>query len=103
MTFDDYTKLVDTTVQYHGTPQERLSYVSIALAGEVGEYCNELKKVFRHGNMPNIEQTTRMVYELGDVLWYLTRAAHELGTDLKTVASLNVSKLQQRYSRNTDE
>ena len=103
MTFDEYSAEVATTVQYMGTPQERLNYTSIALGGEVGEYLNEYKKYLR-GNpnkyeTPQGEERIHLLLELGDTLWYLARTAHELESSLEHVAQLNVTKLAARYSK----
>jgi NTP pyrophosphatase (non-canonical NTP hydrolase) len=38
--------------------------------------------------------------ELGDVLWYLSQIATELGLSLSDVAKLNIEKLQSRLERN---
>lgn len=103
MTFEDYSKQAGVTVQYGGTPRDRLTYTSIALSGEVGEYLNDYKKflrtAFSDGGTPYGELRDRMINELGDVLWYLDRAAHELDTTLEQVAILNITKLSARYSR----
>ena len=39
------------------------------------------------------------VKELGDVLWYLTRSANELGYSLVDVAEINLIKLTSRKER----
>ena len=41
-----------------------------------------------------------MAAELGDVLWYLARAAAELDYHLSTIAEMNVEKLKSRKERN---
>ena len=40
-----------------------------------------------------------MAKELGDVLWYVAQIATELGTDLETVARVNIMKLGDRKER----
>jgi len=77
-------------------------YPALGLAGEVGEYCNKLKKVMRDCNgkmslkfIENAEQ------ELGDILWYLAACASELGLELGTIAEKNLEKLFGRQARGT--
>ena len=37
--------------------------------------------------------------ELGDVLWYLSAVANDLGIDLQSVAERNIKKLKSRQER----
>lgn len=92
-TFFDYQTAQMRTAKPHG-----LLYVAVALAGEVGEACNEVKKLQRDdkGALTN-ERRDKIVDELGDVLWYLTQFARELGVSLAQVAERNVRKLEARY------
>ena len=103
MTFDEYSKQAEVTAQYIGTPIDRINYVTIALAGEVGEYMNDYKKHLRVAmndyDTPAGPLRTAMLDELGDVLWYLSRVAYELGSSLELVAQANIAKLNARYSR----
>lgn len=102
MTFNEYSSDAATTVQFVGDEKERLSYLTIALAGEVGEFCNELKKIYRKGEMPSEVEKQLMLMELGDVLWYLDRTVAEMGSSLDTVALMNLNKLRNRYMRKGD-
>lgn len=75
-----------------------LHYTGIALAGEVGEVCNEIKKWDRDDQQQMTElRHTKLCYELGDVLWYLTSLCDDLGVSLGQVAQWNIRKLQDRY------
>jgi NTP pyrophosphatase (non-canonical NTP hydrolase) len=101
MTLDEYSAKVGETAVYSGSPLERLNYASVAMGGEVGEYLNEYKKYLRlqpySHQLPDNETCARMLLELGDTLWYLTRTAHELGSSLEQVAQMNIDKLAARY------
>lgn len=103
MTFEEYSVKVEETVKYQGTPKECLTYASIALGGEVGEYLNEYKKWLRTPRLPidtpQGAERQRMLLELGDMLWYLSRVAYELGSSIGNVAQMNVDKLRARYSK----
>ena len=77
-------------------------YPALGLAGEVGEYCNKLKKVMRDkGGVISLKFVGEAEKELGDVLWYLAACASELGLDLGTIAQLNIDKLSARQSKGT--
>lgn len=81
-----------------------LLYCTLGLAGESGEFTEKVKKVWRDTGVDlnavvTGERRDEMLKELGDVLWYVARAAHELGSSLDEVAELNVEKLQSRFDR----
>jgi NTP pyrophosphatase (non-canonical NTP hydrolase) len=69
-----------------------LCYLALGLAGEAGEVANKVKKVYRDD-----AGTDAIIDELGDVLWYLSETARELGTSLEVVAHLNIKKLEERH------
>lgn len=77
-----------------------LAYTALGLAGEAGEICNKVKKVYRdHDGVIPEEKLVALRSELGDVLWYAATLAHELDTHLGTVAEENVKKLASRQQR----
>lgn len=62
--------------------------------------AEKIKKVLRDkGGI--IDDTTReeIKKELGDVLWYISQIATELGLELKEVADSNLQKLLSRLER----
>lgn len=79
-----------------------LEYVAMGLAGEAGEFNNLLKKVHRDkGSEMDEESRWALKKELGDVLWYVTAGANELGSSLEEIASLNIEKLERRAQQDT--
>ncbi len=72
-----------------------LAYTALGLCGESGEYSEKVKKYIRDGTLDK----SLAVKELGDVLWYLTASAHELGYTLQDVAEINIVKLRDRKER----
>lgn len=72
-----------------------LAYCALGLGGEAGEYSEKVKKLIRDGKFDK----ALAVKELGDVLWYLTRSAKELGYSLSDIAEINVVKLMDRQER----
>lgn len=70
----------------------------LGLAGEGGEVADIAKKVLFHGMPFNEELRQKMVLELGDVLFYLTFAAHKIcGVTFAQIMTANVEKLTKRY------
>lgn len=78
----------------------KLSYLGLGLPNEAGEVAGKLKKAIRDtdGEVTN-ETRTALLGELGDVLWYLSTLAHELGLTLDYVAATNIEKLTSRKER----
>lgn len=79
-----------------------LDYVTMKLAGEVGEVAEKIGKIRRdkQGIMFEADREA-LKKELGDVLWYVTAMANELGFDLEDVARANLEKLASRAKRGT--
>lgn len=81
---------------------DNLPYAVLGLCGEAGEIANKAKKVTRdHGGVLCIDTATEMAKELGDVLWYVSATAHELGFSLETVAEMMLEKLSNRSRHGT--
>jgi len=99
MKVKEYTRFTRTTAKYKQQPVrpeiQGLLYLGLALAGEVGEVANEIKKVFRE-NKTIEEAKPKIVEELGDSIWYMVRLVDELGYTLEEVMSLNKAKLEKR-------
>lgn len=91
--FDAYQDFTDETAIY---PEEKgLEYTALGLASEAGEFAGKVKKMIRDKTY----DTEAMIAELGDVLWYVARAAAELDVHLSDVAKDNVEKLKSRMER----
>ena len=77
-----------------------VQYTALGLAGEVGEICNEIKKVYRDDDgVVTAERRADLVDEFGDVLWYLARVTDELNIDMQDVLERNIAKLEDRLAR----
>ena len=75
-------------------------YPALGLAGESGEVANKVKKVLRDEEGKLSEQSrAALIDELGDVLWYLSAMADELGENLETVAVRNLAKRRTRQEK----
>lgn len=106
MSMEEYAAQAMDTAIYPGA----LVYPVLGLVGEAGECAEKMKKYFRDNDHDDtgledpivemsIEQREAMALELGDVLWYLTAAASDLGYSLGEIAGMNLDKLQSRQQR----
>ncbi len=94
----EYQQLSRRTAAY---PREAwLSYPALGLAGEAGEVAEHAKKAIRDdGGQITDERRAAMAKELGDVLWYVSQLASELGLELDEIAGANLEKLLSRQRR----
>ena len=84
--------------------QDALIYTVLGLTGESGEIAEKVKKLIRDdkcltiADMPD-NVRDELILELGDVLWYVSNLAYELGATLEEVAVANIQKLESRKVR----
>ena len=99
MNFEDYQSEASQTA-HSPRRMSNLEYPTLGLAGEAGEVANIVKKIQRdHGGVLNEEIRGKLKDELGDVLWYISACADELGITLQEIAEYNVNKLAKRHGR----
>jgi NTP pyrophosphatase (non-canonical NTP hydrolase) len=96
MDFSEYQTSAKRTAIYPGRLDGRVYYPALGLAGEVGELLNKIKKQARDGK---VLDKNEIAGELGDVLWYVSQIAEELGLRLEDVAAHNIEKLRSRDER----
>ncbi len=96
MDFTEYQALAQITSGAYGEGQSihRQALSALALAGEVGELCNLVKKQAAHGHDIPPE---KIADELGDILWYVAEVASAHGLSLGDLAVANIDKLRARY------
>lgn len=103
MHFADYQMKALRTAQFETGSLRALSYTTLGLTGESGEVAERIKKILREDkrDLDDIiaEKRPAIVKEMGDVLWYLSALAREIGTTLEEVAEANLNKLKSRYDR----
>lgn len=98
MELSDYQQSARRTAEYPRSAW--LSYPALGLAGEAGEVAEHAKKAIRDdGGEVTEERRAAMAKELGDVLWYVSQLATELGLDLDEIAQTNLDKLLSRQRR----
>jgi len=102
MELNDYQEAASTTAIYREKIDDEnalLNYALLGLVGEAGELANTWKKYYRDG-LDLDDVIDKLGTELGDVLWYVSQLAIELGFDLEFLAQANLSKLADRQKRN---
>ena len=104
MEFDEYQKkaakydLADAT-----SDLKSVGFIEkvLGLVGEAGETADKIKKILRDKDgEASDEDSTLVVKELGDTLWYIASIARYFDISLSEVASGNIEKLESRRQRN---
>ncbi len=70
-------------------------YNTMGMLGEAGEFAEKVKKNARDGKWDAGEAAK----ELGDVLWYVSQIASDIGYTLEDIAQINLAKLADRRAR----
>lgn len=100
MNFEEYVKERHRIFNKQDANKEcmNIEWGSVSLAGEIGEFCNLVKKIKRDdGGMVSVEQLLKMEDELGDVLWYWLFICDILHLKPETLMGHNMYKLKKRY------
>jgi NTP pyrophosphatase (non-canonical NTP hydrolase) len=96
---DDYHNFVRSTKIYDD--EATLIYPVLGLTSEAGEVAGKVKKLIRDmDGQLTPELFNDIISELGDVIWYVSAIADDLGATLSDVIMLNYSKLSSRKARN---
>lgn len=78
------------------TDRELLNIVT-GLGGETGEVLDVIKKFYCHTPKPYAEFRQKLVYELGDLLYYFLMCCNYFGITLEEVIDSNKEKLCSRH------
>jgi len=99
MNFEEYQEKSRKTAIYPNAG-DNFVYPTLGLSGESGEVAEKIKKVIRDKNGVMDDESREMIEkELGDVLWYVSQLASELGLALDDIAQKNIEKLYSRLER----
>jgi len=105
MTFDEYQEFAKTTAIY--PYNAKVVYPTLGLSGEAGEVAEKVKKNIRKSNFGFFDfydnELDDIAKELGDVLWYVSALASDIGYSLEDIAQINMEKLKSRQERNKIE
>lgn len=95
MDFKTYQEQSYTAIQSHTDQKDEVLNWVVGLSEEVGEVMSIVKHVY-YGHEPFSPE--ELAKEAGDVLWYLSALCTACNLNFETVAQLNLSKLQHRFS-----
>lgn len=100
LSLNEYQKQAVKTAIY---PRDAaVIYPALGLCGETGEVAEKVKKSIRdEGGFMSESRRDELGKELGDVLWYLSNLASDLGFNLGDIALSNLEKLASRAERGT--
>jgi len=93
MKFSEYSEKAATFILKN--VKGDLLYSTLGICGEAGEIAEKIKKGRRDGEI----STAALELEIGDVLWYLSKLATEIGSSLELAAEANIKKLSSREFR----
>ena len=97
MNFDEHQQAIEKFAVYPREPElTAIGYLALGLNGEAGEVAEQVKKAIRNDGQITDERRAKILDEIGDVLWYISRIASEFNYSLGDVAEQNVAKLEQR-------
>ncbi len=94
MDWTDYIVEVYRTVPAELTRADLIVNAALGLCGETGEIADAIKKARYQSHDMDMASLRN---ELGDVLWYWTLLATELGMAPDEIMAANVRKLRARY------
>lgn len=94
MTIEDYTQWVAGISKPGKSCYERLSYAALALIGEAGEVCDNVKNLIRDG----VLDEDYLAYELGDLIYSWTSLCIELGRAPSDVLAKSRTNIEQRIA-----
>lgn len=90
-TYEEFVKGMKVFPEKHA-----IVYPALGMMGEAGEVSEKVKKWLRGDRELDKPE---LVKEIGDVLWYITALADDLGYTLTNVAEMNIEKLSSRKER----
>lgn len=101
MKINEYQERALTTAIY--PDESKITYTALGLVGEAGEVANKVKKLIRDEMSPEVYESKKadIASEIGDVLWYCSALASDLGMSLSVIAVKNLEKLEDRKTRDT--
>lgn len=100
MDIDEYQKAACRTAKHYDNLTDGMAHLALGIAGEAGEVADLVKKIVAHGH--DFDRT-KLLTEIGDVMWYCAALSRLLMARLSDVTALNISKLEKRYAEGFSE
>jgi NTP pyrophosphatase (non-canonical NTP hydrolase) len=92
-----YDEMVEET--WISTPPHDTTRCLLGIGGEAGELMEKFKKFYRGDAPDSFDPNLDVAYELGDVLYYITKLAHIHDYTIGQIMDLNAEKLLSRKER----
>lgn len=74
--------------------QLKILHAAMGISGESGELMDAVKKHVLYNKPLDVENVKE---ELGDLLWYISLAIHQIGSSFEEIMQMNFNKLEKRY------
>ena len=93
--YDEFVKSMKVYPEKH-----KIVYPTLGMMGEASE-CSEKVKKWLRGDNNGVLNKLELAKEIGDVLWYLSSLADDIGYSLSEIAEMNINKLNKRKENGT--
>lgn len=90
----EYKEFVAALAKPMGSHKNDLMHMAVGICGEAGELADAIKKHWVYGRELD---STNVIEELGDLLFYIQGMANFMGVDIEVIRQFNVNKLAKRY------
>jgi NTP pyrophosphatase (non-canonical NTP hydrolase) len=95
MTLDEYWEWAAAIPKPdHTCREQRLAYLGLGLAGEVGEVADTLRQGMREGRL----NEDRLAYELADLLFHWVSLCAELGLQPSALIAAGRAHIEERVA-----
>lgn len=99
MYFAEYQALARRTQNPAITKEQRFKHAMFGMMSELGEVAGIFQKEAQGHKVVPVD----LIYELGDMLWFIAEFCDVMGFSLEEVAKANIDKLKARYPEGFDE
>lgn len=98
MYFAEYQALARRTQNHALDREQRFKHAMFGMMSELGEVSGIFQKEAQGHKVAPVD----LIYELGDMLWFIAEFCDVMGFSLEEVAKANIDKLKARYPEGFD-